>query len=284
MTVRLVHTHAELLETRSAGQRTAVVMTMGALHAGHAELVHEARSLVGPSGQVVVTVFVNPTQFGEGEDFDRYPRTLHADVDVCSAAGADVVYAPSVSEIYGAGYPGSPQVMVHAGALGSVLEGASRPGHFDGMLTVVAKFLHLTAPDLALFGEKDYQQLVLINQMVDQLRFPVTVLPVATVREADGLAMSSRNRYLSVHERTIAATIPRALVAATIDAELNGAASGVERGLEILAEQSEIDVDYFVITDPSLGPIASGPGRALVAVRLGGTRLIDNMPCTVKAV
>ena len=167
--------------------------------------------------------------------------------------------------------------------MGSILEGAARPGHFNGMLTVVAKLLHLTAPDVALFGEKDYQQLVLVTQMVEQLRFPVTVLPVATVREADGLAMSSRNRYLSVHERAIAATIPRALVAATIDAELNGAESGVRAGLEILRERPEIEVDYLVITDPGLGPVASGPGRALAAVRLGGTRLIDNMPCTVKA-
>lgn len=276
----LVGTHGELVAARKPGQQIAVVMTMGALHEGHAELMRQARAVVGASGAVVVTDFVNPTQFGAGEDFDRYPRTLDADVALCAAAGVDVVYAPQVSEIYGV--ESDRQIAMNAGGLGEILEGAARPGHFSGMLTVVAKLLHLTAADFALFGEKDYQQLVLINEMVEQLKFDVTVLPVATVREDDGLAMSSRNRYLSDSERRAAAVIPRALLAACVDAELQGAHSAVRTGLDVLATEPSIEVDYLVITDERLGPITSGAGRMLVAARVGSTRLLDNMPCTVR--
>jgi pantoate--beta-alanine ligase len=282
MTARLVHTHAALVEARTPGQPIAVVMTMGALHEGHAELVREARSVVGSHGSVIVTDFVNPLQFGAGEDYDRYPRTLEADVELASQAGADIVFAPDVAEVYGSGDPRRGRVTISAGPLGNILEGAARPGHFDGMLTVVGTLLHLTAPQFALFGEKDYQQLVLIRQMVDHLRFPVVVLPVATVREPDGLAMSSRNRYLSPDERAAAAAVPRALIAATIDAELQGRTSAITAGLEVLAAEPLIEVDYLEITDPMLGPITEGEGRALIAVRIGGTRLIDNMACTVK--
>ena len=282
MSTHLVHRHAELVERRQPGQQAAVVMTMGALHEGHAELVREARSVVGPQGSVIVTVFVNPLQFAAGEDFERYPRTLDDDVEIASTAGADLVFAPDTSEVYGAGDPLAPRITVSAGPLGAILEGASRPGHFDGMLTVVATLLHLTAPQFALFGEKDYQQLVLVQQMAEQLRFPVTILPVATVREADGLAMSSRNRYLTPEQRTAAVAVPRALLAATIEAGLQGADAGVRAGLEVLAAEPLVDVDYLAITDAMLGPVTSGDARALVAVRVGGTRLIDNMPCTVK--
>lgn len=282
MSAHLVHRHAELVDLRRPGQQIAVVMTMGALHEGHGELVREARSVVGPQGNVIVTDFVNPLQFGAGEDFDRYPRTLEEDLELASAAGADIVFAPDVAEVYGTGDPLGPRVTISAGPLGSVLEGAARPGHFDGMLTVVGTLLHLTAPTFALFGEKDYQQLVLVQQMVEQLRFPTTVLPVATVREADGLAMSSRNRYLTSEQRAAAAAVPSALTAAVIDAELQGAASAVRVGLEVLAAEPLIEVDYLAITDPMLGPAVAGEGRALVAVRVGSTRLIDNMACTVK--
>lgn len=282
MSAHLVHRHAELVERRRPGQQIAVVMTMGALHEGHGELVREARSVVGPQGSVIVTDFVNPLQFGAGEDFDRYPRTLDDDVELASAAGADIVFAPDVAEVHGSGDPHGPRVTISAGPLGAVLEGAARPGHFDGMLTVVGTLLHLTAPTYALFGEKDYQQLVLVQRMVEQLRFPTTVLPVATVREADGLAMSSRNRYLTPEQRAAAAAVPSALTAAVIDAELQGAASAVRVGLEVLAAEPLIEVDYLAITDPMLGPAVAGEGRALVAVRVGSTRLIDNMACTVK--
>ncbi|MFD9789727.1 pantoate--beta-alanine ligase [Streptomyces sp. NPDC059070] len=206
----LVRTAAELGALERTGRR-AVVMTMGALHEGHATLVRTARESVGPAGQVVVTVFVNPLQFGAGEDLDRYPRTLDADRDLAERAGADAVFAPSVDEVYPGG---EPQVRITAGPMGERLEGASRPGHFDGMLTVVAKLLHLTAPDLALFGQKDAQQLALIRRMVRDLNFPVEIVGVPTVREADGLALSSRNRYLSPADRDTALALSRALFAA----------------------------------------------------------------------
>ncbi|GFH39194.1 pantoate--beta-alanine ligase [Streptomyces pacificus] len=195
----------------AATARRAVVMTMGALHDGHATLIRTARSLVGPGGQVLVTVFVNPLQFGAGEDLDRYPRTLEADLKTAAEAGADAVFAPPADEVY----PGDgPQVRISAGPMGELLEGAARPGHFDGMLTVVAKLLHLTRPDVALYGQKDAQQLALIRRMVRDLDFPVRIVGVPTVREPDGLALSSRNRYLSPEERHTALALSRALFAA----------------------------------------------------------------------
>ncbi|MFJ3823282.1 pantoate--beta-alanine ligase [Streptomyces nodosus] len=190
--------------------RTAVVMTMGALHEGHAALIRAARDHVGARGFVIVTVFVNPLQFGKGEDLDRYPRTLEADLKVAEQAGADVVFAPSSDEVYPGG---EPQVRIAAGPMGECLEGAVRPGHFDGMLTVVAKLLHLTRPDVALYGQKDAQQLALIRRMVRDLNFGVEIIGVPTVREGDGLALSSRNRYLSPPERHTALALSRALFA-----------------------------------------------------------------------
>jgi pantoate--beta-alanine ligase len=190
--------------------RTAVVMTMGALHEGHASLIRAARRHVGGKGFVIVTVFVNPLQFGKGEDLERYPRTLDADLKVAEQAGADAVFAPSVDEVYPGG---EPQVRMSAGSMGERLEGASRPGHFDGMLTVVAKLLHLTRPDVALFGQKDAQQLALVRRMVRDLNFGVDIVGVPTVREPDGLALSSRNRYLSPAERYTALALSRALFA-----------------------------------------------------------------------
>jgi len=190
--------------------RAAVVMTMGALHEGHATLVRAAREHVGPKGLVIVTVFVNPLQFGAGEDLDRYPRTLDADLKTAEQAGADVVFAPSADEVYPGGRP---QVRISAGPMGERLEGAVRPGHFDGMLTVVAKLLHLTRPDVAFFGQKDAQQLALIRRMVRDLNFGVEIVGVPTVREDDGLALSSRNRYLSATERRTALALSQSLFA-----------------------------------------------------------------------
>lgn len=209
MTTTLLRTADELHARTRAGRRV-VVMTMGALHEGHATLVRTARELAGPDGEVVVTVFVNPLQFGKGEDLDRYPRTLDADLKIAEQAGADVVFAPSVDEVYPGG---EPQVRVSAGPMGERLEGAVRPGHFDGMLTVVAKLLHLTRPDAALFGQKDAQQLALIRRMVRDLNFGMEIVGVPTVREADGLALSSRNRYLSPRERRTALALSQALFA-----------------------------------------------------------------------
>ncbi|WP_438486654.1 pantoate--beta-alanine ligase [Streptomyces sp. S186] len=208
---QLVRTAADLRALPRGGGARAVVMTMGALHEGHAALVRAARERVGPQGQVVVTVFVNPLQFGAGEDLDRYPRTLDDDVVLAGRAGADAVFAPSAEEVYPGG---ESQVRISAGPMGTVLEGASRPGHFDGVLTVVAKLLHLTAPDLAFFGEKDAQQLAVIRRMAADLNFPVEIVGVPTVRETDGLALSSRNRYLSGPERRTALALSAALFAA----------------------------------------------------------------------
>ncbi|MCX3061339.1 pantoate--beta-alanine ligase, partial [Streptomyces beihaiensis] len=208
-TATLLHKSAELRARPRAGQRV-VVMTMGALHEGHAALIRAARERAGADGEVVVTVFVNPLQFGAGEDLDRYPRTLDADVELAAAAGADTVFAPSADEVYPGGQP---QVRITAGPMGERLEGASRPGHFDGMLTVVAKLLHLTRADVALYGQKDAQQLALIRRMVRDLNFDVEIVAVPTVREADGLALSSRNRYLSPDERAAALALSRALFA-----------------------------------------------------------------------
>ncbi|MGW6600965.1 pantoate--beta-alanine ligase [Streptomyces sp. NPDC055036] len=213
MSLELAPTRADLdrlLERRAAPGRIAVVMTMGALHDGHASLVRAARAHAGPDGFVVVTVFVNPLQFGAGEDLERYPRTLEADLKTAAEAGADAVFAPSADEVY----PGAPQVTITAGAMGARLEGASRPGHFDGMLTVVAKLLHLTRADTAFFGQKDSQQLALVRRMARDLNFPAEIVGVPTVRADDGLALSSRNRYLSIPERRTALALSRALFAA----------------------------------------------------------------------
>ncbi|MFE0131520.1 pantoate--beta-alanine ligase [Streptomyces sp. NPDC059037] len=205
----LLHT-ADALRTRTRAGRRAVVMTMGALHEGHATLIRTARRIAGDEGEVVVTVFVNPLQFGAGEDLDRYPRTLDADIKIAEQEGADFVFAPSVDEVYPGG---EPQVRVSAGPMGTRLEGATRPGHFDGMLTVVAKLLHLTRPDVALYGQKDAQQLALIRRMVRDLNFGIEIVGVPTVREDDGLALSSRNRYLSAAERRTALALSQALFA-----------------------------------------------------------------------
>ena len=269
----LARTRLELDEVTAAPVPTAVVMTMGALHDGHAELMREARRRV-PQGRVIVTDFVNPTQFGAGEDFDRYPRTLEADVELCERNAVDIVFAPSVDEVYGGAGLG---ITVDPGARGDLLEGASRPGHFAGVLTVVAKLMHLTRPDIALFGEKDYQQLVLITDMVRALDFRVEVIGVPTVREADGLAMSSRNRYLSAEARARAAVIPRALAAGG-DAASAGADAAVN-ATRALLESEGIDIDYVVVTGTDLLDAPTrGVGRLILAVRIDGVRLIDNVP------
>ncbi|MEV0276862.1 pantoate--beta-alanine ligase [Streptomyces sp. NPDC050610] len=258
-----LRTAAELRAlSRAPDERRAVVMTMGALHEGHATLIRAARDRVGPRGQVVVTVFVNPLQFGAGEDLDRYPRTLEADLRTAQEAGADAVFAPAADEVYPGG---EPQVRISAGPMGERLEGAHRPGHFDGMLTVVAKLLHLTAPDLALYGQKDAQQLALIRRMVRDLNFPVEIVGVETVREADGLALSSRNRYLSAADRAAALGLSRALFAAREAAPLGPAAvrkaaRGVldsrQSGLD--GHRSGLDGHHGVLDGSHSGPVGRG--------------------------
>ncbi|MDP5184017.1 pantoate--beta-alanine ligase [Blastococcus sp. BMG 814] len=248
----------------------ALVPTMGALHEGHRALVRAARER---AGGVVVSVFVNPTQFGPGEDFDRYPRTWDADLAALAEEGADVVFHPPVEEVYP---PGAAGVTVDPGPLGSVLEGAVRPGHFAGVLTVVTTLFGLVRPDLALFGEKDYQQLTLIRAMARELALGVEVVGIPTVREDDGLALSSRNRYLSPEQRARAATVNRALRAGA-DAGPQGPDAVLAAARAVLAEAPDLVQDYLELTDTDLGPApAAGPARLLVAVRAGSTRLLDN--------
>ncbi len=268
----VARTRGELAEARSALRgRVAVVMTMGALHAGHASLLRAARSR---ADSVIVTIFVNPTQFGPGEDFDRYPRTLEDDLAVCSREGVDLVFAPPARVMYPGG---EPAVRVDPGPLGEIFEGASRPGFFRGVLTVVAKLLHLTRPDLAFFGEKDYQQLALVSAMVADLDLPVEVVGVPTVREPDGLALSSRNRYLSPVERASALALSRALAAAVAEGP-GGAVAALRAASDVLGSDPGVKLDYLALTDPGLRPLAGGgPARLLVAAWAGGTRLIDNV-------
>lgn len=274
-------TRAELAtllgDARAAGRRVALVPTMGALHEGHAILLRTARERVGSDGLLVVSVFVNPLQFGAGEDLDRYPRTLAEDLEVCGREGVDVVFAPAVEEMYPGG---DPEVGVEPGPLGQVLEGRTRPGHFRGVLTVVAKLFGLVRPDVAVFGQKDYQQLVLIRRMVLDLDLGVDVVGAETVREPDGLALSSRNRYLDADERNAATALSRALRAAQENTEY-GVAIALREARGELREHL-VDLDYLVVTDPDLGdlPDVVPPGteaRILVAARVGTTRLIDNM-------
>jgi pantoate--beta-alanine ligase len=229
-------------------------------------------------------VFVNPLQFGAGEDLDRYPRTLELDLKVCEQEGVDIVFAPAVEEVYPS-WPAQPSVTVEPGPLATVLEGKVRPGHFRGVLTVVAKLFGLVRPDLAVFGEKDYQQLVLIRQMAADLCLPVEVVGAETRREPDGLAMSSRNRYLDDEQRREAAVLHRALSRAQADAA-HGATFALGAARAELRTATMVDLDYLVVTTPELGDLPTDvpPGteaRMLVAARVGTTRLIDNCPLTL---
>jgi pantoate--beta-alanine ligase len=275
----VTRTRAELAATRGAlPGRVGVVMTMGALHEGHAALVREARTTCDV---VVVTLFLNPLQFGPNEDLARYPRTFDADLALCTREGVDLVFAPGPDVVYPDGDPG---VRVSAGRLGEVLEGRSRPGHFDGVLTVVAKLLHLTRPDAAYFGQKDAQQLLLIRRMVRDLDFGVEVVAVPTVREPDGLAMSSRNMYLSPLDREVALTLVRSLRAGKAAAS-EGASAARRAARAVLVAEPLVLVDYLVLVDPeSLEDVPewySGPALLAVAARVGTTRLIDNVLLTV---
>jgi pantoate--beta-alanine ligase len=263
---------------RSSGQRVGLVPTMGALHEGHARLIDRCRR---KTDFVVVSVFVNPTQFGPAEDFERYPRSVEADLKLCKAAGAGVVFAPSVQTMY----PNGPRsTFVEVAPQSDILEGASRPGHFRGVATVVLKLFEIVGADVACFGQKDYQQQFLIKRMVRDLHLAVEIDTCPTIREADGLAMSSRNRYLNPAERQAAGVLFRALENARLAARTGEHGAGRVR--QILRETIESEplarVDYIEIAgaeslealnemDPARGAVA------LLAVRFGNTRLIDNM-------
>ncbi|MFG3617535.1 pantoate--beta-alanine ligase [Nocardia sp. NPDC047654] len=261
---------------RGVGRTVALVPTMGALHEGHLEIVRLAKRT---NQVVIVSIFVNPLQFGANEDLDKYPRTLDADVELLRAEGVELVFAPSVSDMY----PDGPRTTVHPGPLGAELEGASRPTHFAGMLTVVAKLLQIARPTEAFFGEKDYQQLTLIRQLVRDLNFDVKITPVVTVREPDGLALSSRNRYLDPVQREAALALSAALSAGKHAGGLGGDAV-LAAAREVLDAVTGVDVDYLELRSATLGPApATGNARLLIAARVGATRLIDNIAVTLGA-
>ena len=269
----LVRTRAELAAARAGVVGSlALVPTMGALHDGHAELIRYADTL---ADAVAVSLFVNPLQFGPAEDLDRYPRTGEQDLELLDRLGVGLVFAPGATEMYP---DGRPAVTVDPGPLGGLLEGASRPGHFAGVLTVVTKLLGLVRPDVAVFGEKDYQQLALIRRTAADLELGVRIVGAPTVRDPDGLALSSRNRYLTPEQRQQAQALSRALRAGA-DEGPSGAGAVLKAATE---ELRGIDVDYLALRGVDLGPApAAGPARLLVAARVGTTRLIDNVPLTL---
>jgi len=261
------------LRSRLEGQRVALVPTMGALHDGHLALVDRASEL---AEVVVVSIFVNPLQFGPTEDLERYPRDLDADLAALSGHGVDYVFAPSVEEMYP---DGKPQTTVRGGATGELFEGRSRPGHFDGMLTVVAKLLGIVQPAVALFGQKDAQQLFLVQRMVKDLNLATNVVAVETVRADDGLALSSRNRYLDPRERRAAVALSRALEAAS-SASDRGIDAVIAAAQSVLMDEDLVKLDYLKVVHPrTFLPVDDdyrGPARVLIAAQVGPARLIDN--------
>ena len=272
-TVQEVRTH--LASARHDQRRIGLVPTMGALHAGHAGLIEQARS---GADLVAVSIFVNPLQFGPGEDYLRYPRPLEKDLDVCRRMGADLVFAPEVAEMYAV----EQRTFVEVTRLGDHLCGPFRPGHFRGVATVVAKLFNILQPDRAWFGEKDYQQLSIIRRMVQDLSLAVEIVPVPIYRDVDGLALSSRNAYLDQEDRAAAPTLFRALSSsrAVIQKGERRAAAVKEIAHRILAEQPRIRPEYFEIVDPvELQPVSDihGEVRIAGAIWIGKTRLIDNI-------
>ena len=274
--MRVVRSRAEFFGAREPlTGPIGLVPTMGALHAGHLALIEQARAW---SESVIVTIFVNPMQFAPTEDLAVYPRTLEADVAMCEQAGVDLVWAPSVDDVYPGG---AAQVRVDPGPIGTELEGIARPTHFTGVLTVVAKFLGLVRPAVALFGEKDYQQLVLIRRMAGDLELGVGIAGVPIVREPDGLALSSRNVFLSAADRGRALSLSRALFAGQAAAP-NGADAVVKAATSVLDAEPGVRVEYLALRDPDLAPApVRGAARLLVAARVGRTRLIDNVAVTL---
>jgi pantoate--beta-alanine ligase len=277
---RIVHTNAELAaavaSARSQGKRIGFVPTMGALHEGHLSLVRIAQQ---HAEFVVVSIFVNPLQFGAGEDFDKYPRTLEADAAALDAVEADLVYAPSATEVYGdSGY----SVTKAAGPAGEGFEGSIRPGHFDGMLTVVARLFELVQPDVAVFGAKDAQQLFLVREMAARDFAALEIIAAPIVREPSGLALSSRNRYLSEQERVTALSLSRSLAVAAAESERAGSSASdvLQAAEQVMAAEPLAKLDYLALVDLStfapVGEDFEGRALMLIAARVGTTRLLDN--------
>jgi pantoate--beta-alanine ligase len=279
----LMRNKAELAAARGGPDRwtaapVVLVPTMGALHEGHRALLRAARTLAGPAGSLIVSVFVNPLQFRPGEDLDRYPRALDDDLAMCAGEGVDAVFAPSAVDMYPGGQP---DVTVDPGPIGQVFEGKFRPGFFGGVLTVVLKLFNVVRPDVAVFGEKDVQQLTLVRRMVRDVDLDIAVESVPTVRDADGLATSSRNSYLSAADRSLALALPRALHAGRARSA-GGAAAVLQAAQEVLRAEPALAVDYVAVVDPhtftEVRPGQAGPAVIVAAATAGRTRLIDNLP------
>jgi pantoate--beta-alanine ligase len=275
--MRVFQTIAEVKAYRGHGP-LALVPTMGALHVGHLSLVETARKM---AETVAVSIFVNPTQFGRGEDFTRYPRPIESDLEKCEAAGVDWVFNPGADEIYPAS---SPAITIDLPLLDSVLEGKHRPGHFRGVCQVVAKLFNIIEPTIACFGQKDFQQLRVLSAMVEALNFPVEIVACPTLRDPDGLAMSSRNQYLSATDRQKALSISK-----TLFGSQEMVASGVKQASRLITRMQQdllaqhLSIDYVAAVDPStLKPVEvmTGPTVLAIAVRVGATRLIDNVVVT----
>jgi pantoate--beta-alanine ligase len=284
----LVRTRRGLAAARAALPGPVVLVpTMGALHDGHRSPLRAAREHAGPDGSVLVSIFVNPLQFGPAEDFDRYPRPIDHDLAVCAQEGVAAVFHPDIAQMY----PVQPDVTINPGPVGRLLEGASRPGFFDGVLTVVLKLFQLVGPDAAVFGAKDAQQLALIRRMVTDLDLGVQIIEAPLHRDPDGLAASSRNVYLSAAERASARALSRALDAART-AAAGGAGQALAAARAVLdraaAGRPAVQLDYLVLADPEsfaeVGAGHTGPAIVLVAAKVGATRLIDNMRVDVGAV
>jgi pantoate--beta-alanine ligase len=275
--VKILTTIADA-QAQPRAKRRVLVPTMGALHKAHGELIRVAREAAGKDGEVAVSIFVNPLQFEPGGDYKRYPRPEKADEEFCRDAGVDLLFRPSADEVYAA----DRSTFVEEASLSSTLEGKSRPGHFRGVCTVVAKLFNILEPDAAVFGEKDFQQLAVVRRMVRDLNFNIDILPVPTVREEDGLACSSRNQYLNPEERKQAAVLYKALVAAK-DAGKKSANDVVALAQRVIKEAQLAQIDYVEVADAeTLKPVEiSGPNSVLLlAVSFGRTRLIDNMRLT----
>jgi pantoate--beta-alanine ligase len=269
---------ANAMESRPGNQRRVLVPTMGALHRGHGELIRIAREAAGKEGEVAVSVFVNPLQFAPGGDFERYPRPEEADDEFCRKAGVDILFRPSVEEMYPAGF----SVSVEENSLANTLEGKSRPGHFRGVCTVVAKLFNILGPDAAVFGEKDFQQLAIIRRMVRDLNFPVEIIGAPTVRESDGLACSSRNQYLSADERAQAPALQRALQEGRRLFAEGRQSVAMILGLirDVIATAPLARIDYVeVVNADTLRPVAKADANSVIVVAafFGKTRLIDNL-------
>lgn len=269
------------LQAAISGKKVGTVFTMGALHAGHAELMRVIRQEIGSDGILVVTVFVNPTQFNDKRDLEKYPRDLASDIAFCERQFVDIVFAPEVSEVY----PTDKNVVsINPGELGKILEGESRPGHFAGMATVVNRLLEITKPVVTCFGEKDYQQLAIVREMIKELELSVKVIGVQTVREKDGLAMSSRNQRLTPAQRELAPNLYAAMQIVIRNLQSGKSISeSINLAKDWLCSFKEFELDYLTVLSPELSEPRPGLARILIAAKIGDVRLIDNTECVLEA-